>query len=84
MTVDPCLPLDPFSIVARALQLPREALSLESRMYRDHGWDSFGHIGVIVGLEDALGIKISDEQTMQLTSMRSILEFVSSLREASQ
>jgi acyl carrier protein len=82
MTVDRRLPFDPFSIVATALELPREAVSLESRMYRDHGWDSFGHIGVIVALENALGIKISDEQTMQLKSMQSILEFVTSLSEA--
>jgi citrate synthase len=84
MTIDCEMSIDPFSIVAEALRLPREALSLESRMYRDHGWDSFGHIGVIVALEDALGVTISDDLTMQLTSMPSILEFVSSMRRASQ
>lgn len=83
MTVEQLMPIDPFAVVAEALRLPREALSMESRMYRDHGWDSFGHIGVIVALEDALDIKISDDLTMQLTSMRAILEFVQSLRKAS-
>lgn len=66
------LPTDPFSIVAQALRCPRGSLSMESAMYRDHGWDSFGQVRVIVALEEAYGISIPDDETMTLTTMKAI------------
>jgi len=45
---------------------------MESAMYRDHGWDSFGHVNVIVALEKAYGISISNDEMMILTTMKAI------------
>ncbi len=66
------VPMDPFRVVAQALRCPRESLSMESAMYRDHGWDSFGHVNVIVALEKAYGISISNDEMMILTTMKAI------------
>lgn len=41
-------------------------------MYRDHGWDSFGHVRVIVALEAAYGIRIDDDAIGKYTTMRAI------------
>lgn len=76
--------LDPFSVVAQALQCPRSSLSMESAMYRDHGWDSFGHVSVIVALEQAYGISISNDEMMLLTTMQSIVELTERLQGVDQ
>ena len=68
------VPTDPFSVVAQALRCPRDSLSMDSAMYRDHGWDSFGHVIVIVALEKAYGISISNDEMMILTTMKAIQE----------
>lgn len=65
---------NPFSVVAQALGCSPDSLSLESAMYRDHGWDSFGHVGVIVALEKAYGIQIQNDEIMNLTTMKAIVK----------
>ena len=66
--------LNPFSVVAEALGCSRDSLSIESAMYRDHGWDSFGHASVIAALEEVYGISISNDESMILTTMKAIVE----------
>lgn len=73
---------DPFKVVANALGCPVETLSIESAMYRDHGWDSFGHVNVIVALEEAYGISIPNDQMTSLVSMKAIVEFFQRSRSA--
>ena len=53
-------------------------------MYRDHGWDSFGHVSVIAALEEAYGINIQDDQMMVLTTMKAIVEFMERSQEMDQ
>lgn len=65
--------LNPFSVVAKALGCDRASLSIESAMYRDHGWDSFGHVSVITAIEEVCGIAISDAEMMEYTTMKAIL-----------
>jgi acyl carrier protein len=66
---------DPFIVVAKALGCPRESLTLESGMYRNHGWDSLGHVTVILAIEEAYGIAIPNDQMMSLNTMKAIVEF---------
>ena len=65
----------PFSVVAAALNCTRDSLSIESAMYRDHGWDSFGHVSIIVALEEAYGVSIPNNEIMSLATMKAIIEF---------
>ncbi len=78
------VPIDPFGVVAQALRCPGDSLSMESAMYRDHGWDSFGHVSVIVALEEAYGISIPNDEMMILTTMKAIVEFTERSREVDQ
>ena len=78
------VPIDPFGVVAQALRCPSDSLSMESAMYRDHGWDSFGHVSVIVALEEAYGISIPNDEMMILTTMKAIVEFTERSREVDQ
>jgi acyl carrier protein len=64
----------PFDLVAKALGCPPTSLSIDSAMYRDHGWDSFGHLSVILALEKAYAIQINDDEVQKYTSMRAIQE----------
>lgn len=71
---------DPIGIVAKALGCSPEKLSLDSAMYRDHGWDSFGHVSIILALEGAYRIRIDDGEIVRYTSMRAIHELYEQLR----
>lgn len=62
----------PFDIVSQALNCPRESLSMNSAMYRDHGWDSIGHMNVIVALEEAYGVQIKDDELEMYSTMEAI------------
>ena len=73
--------LDPFDVVADALGCPRESLSNESAMYRDHGWDSFGHVSIITAIEEACGINVGNDEVMKYTTMDAIIELFQHLRE---
>ena len=53
-------------------------------MYRDHGWDSFGHVSIIAALEEAYSIRISNDEVMLLTTMKGIVEFTKNLRGVDQ
>jgi acyl carrier protein len=63
---------DPYDVVAEALGCSRQALSPESAMYRDHGWDSFGHVSVIFALEKAYGVRIDDASIEKYRTMKAI------------
>lgn len=70
---------DVFGMVARALGCAPELLSMESAMYRHHGWDSFGHVAIISALETAYQTSIPNDRIATLVTMRSIIEFVNKL-----
>jgi acyl carrier protein len=69
----------PFDLVAKALGCSPTSLSIDSAIYRDHGWDSFGHLSVILALEEAYGIRIDDNGVQKYTSMRAIQELYKEL-----
>ena len=53
-------------------------LSSESSTANVEGWDSLGHLMVVVELEQQFGIQISPEQGEELTSVARIEEFLKS------
>ncbi len=70
---------DPFDLVAAALSCARDSLTMDSAMYRDHGWDSFGHIRIIAALEEAYRISIEPTDIEKYMSMAAIKELHSNL-----
>jgi len=73
--------IHPFDLVAGAIGCDRDSLSEDSEMYRDHGWDSLGHVTVLVALEKSYGITIDDESVQRFRTMREILKCYNRLRE---
>jgi acyl carrier protein len=73
-------PADPFEIVASALGCPRTSLSMDSAIYRDHGWDSFGHLKVILALEEAYGICIDNDEIERYSTMREVHQLYEQFR----
>ena len=74
---------DVYTVVAGALGCSPDSLTIESRMYQDHGWDSFGHVSVMTAIEEEYGIAIEDHLLTKLTTMKAIVEFLST-REKSR
>ena len=72
---------DPFDVVADALGCSKDSLSNESAMYKDHGWDSFGHISIITAIEEACHIHVENDEVMKYTTMEAIIEVFEHLRE---
>lgn len=65
---------EPIHLVADALDCPPDSLNAESAMYRDYGWDSFGHLRVILALEQAYEIEASEANFKKYTTLRAIQE----------
>lgn len=66
--------IHPFELVAKAIGCSPEILSESSEMYRDFGWDSFGHLNVILALESEYGIQVDDVSIESYKTMREILK----------
>lgn len=66
---------DPFEVVAKALKCQKDTLSIESAMYRDHGWDSLGHVNIIAAIEEVLKVSIDDNEMLKLRTMTAIRGF---------
>ena len=49
-------------------------------MYRDYGWDSFGHLQLILALEQAYGIEVSESNFKKYTTLQAIEELYDRLR----
>jgi acyl carrier protein len=71
---------DPFEIVANALSCSRTSLSMDSARYRDHGWDSFGHLKIIIALEEAYGIRIDNDEIERYATMKEIHQLYEQIR----
>jgi citrate synthase len=71
---------DPFDIVANALGCSRASLSIDSARYRDHRWDSLGHLKIVIALEEAYDIRIDDETIEAYATMRAIQQVYEQLR----
>ena len=67
-------PPNPFGIVAEVLRCSPASLSMDSAMYRDHGWDSFGHVRIIQALEKVYNIRIDNDTIEKYITMRAIQE----------
>jgi acyl carrier protein len=70
----------PIDLLAEALGCPASSLSSESAMYRDYGWDSFGHLRVILALEQAYGIEVSESNFQKYTTLHAIEKLYDRLR----
>lgn len=73
--------LDPYTLIAKALGCQKETLTIESGLNRHPDWDSFGHLNVILAIEEAYRIKIEDDEIMRFSDMREIVLFYQELQK---
>lgn len=74
--------IDPFELVAKALNTKKETLTLESKMHEHPCWDSIENVSVIVELETNYGVTIDDADVMKYTTMKSIVELYEKLQKS--
>ncbi len=63
-------------IVANTLGISPEMLSVDSRVGDVPEWDSLAHLTVLNSLEESFGVKWTFEQTLELESIRDILNLL--------
>ncbi len=64
-------------VVAAALGCKPDSLTLASRLGVHQGWDSFGHLEVMMELERLFGVEINDENIRRFSTFGEILTLAS-------
>ena len=63
-------------VVASALQIAPDDVTDDMEFNSAPNWDSLNHITLMLSLEEAYGISISDDDVVELTSVGAIREYV--------
>lgn len=65
------------SVVAIALGINPNDLSLSAKIYDFPEWDSLGHLQIVQKLEEKLNVSVDDDETFErLTRFDAIVDFV--------
>jgi len=64
--------LDPRALVAAALECDPESLTATSAIARHPKWDSFGHLRIMIQLEESYGVEINDTNIRKYESFAAI------------
>ncbi len=76
MTEDSKLLLEIQNLVAEALQVPVEMVTPELTMGDVPQWDSFGHMEVMLRLEEKFGLTVDADTISRLTSVGEIHRYL--------
>jgi acyl carrier protein len=66
-------------VTSQVLNLPAEAITEESSPRTVEGWDSLGHMNLMLALEEEFGVQFSDERILQLLSVGAIVQALQEL-----
>ena len=61
-----------FEVIADALQIPAKEVSMKLSFGDVEEWDSLGHLGLIIAVESAFGVKFKSTEIAELTSVEKI------------
>lgn len=67
---------DVLRVIAGALEIPANELSLDSSMETIERWDSLHHLNVIMDLEQEFQITLDADDVLQMNSVRKIVEML--------
>lgn len=73
--------IDPFELVATALNTRKETLTVDSKMHEHPDWDSIENVAVIADIETNYGITIDDADVMKYNNMKAIIELYENLQK---
>ena len=65
-------------VMAGVLGVPLEQISHRSTPETIESWDSFGHISLVMALEEEFSIAFSDQEIAELGSVEAIVQAVES------
>lgn len=66
-------------VISSVLDVPAAALGATTEQKSIAGWDSLGHIHLVLGLETEFGVSFTVEQALTLTSVPAIYAALSAL-----
>lgn len=62
------------ALMAEVLQVPEDMITEDTRMDDLEEWDSLAHVMLIGELESQLGISLSVDEAVEITSVKELLE----------
>ena len=66
-----------FEIVSQVMNVPKEQLNNDSSPNTIVNWDSLKHMNLILALEEKFAVSFSDDEIVNMLSIRSIIETLS-------
>ena len=66
--------------LAQQFEMDPQSITMDTNLIDDIGADSLDVVELIMSLEDEFGIAISDDDAVQLTTVRKIVEYLEKLR----
>jgi acyl carrier protein len=66
-------------VTSQVLNVPAGSITDDSSPRTVEGWDSLGHMNLMLALEEEFGVQFSDERIMQLLSVGAILQALGEL-----
>ena len=64
----------PYELVAKALECSPDTLNLNSALANHANWDSFGHLAIMLALEEEYNVVINDDTIRKYSSISAIIE----------
>jgi acyl carrier protein len=61
-----------YETIAEVLNVPEDNVSAATSIENEARWDSLRHMNIIFALEDAFGVRFTDEEIPLLTSVEAI------------
>lgn len=68
------------SVLSQVFGLPIDAIADDASQATLEPWTSMGHLNLIMSLEESFGVRFSEDQIPQLTSVAAIEEALSALK----
>ncbi|MDJ0944123.1 MAG: acyl carrier protein [Kiloniellales bacterium] len=72
--------IEPRSLVAEALDCTPDSLEAEAALGRHPNWDSFGHLNLMIALEQHYGVAITDETVERYATLGAVTARFNELR----
>jgi acyl carrier protein len=66
------------AIAADCFQIERATLGPASAAGRTPGWDSLGHLDLVLALEEEFGIRLKTREILRITTLADAVEIVAS------
>ena len=70
------------AVVSQVLGIPADSITDDTSPETVESWDSLRHMDLVLSLEEAFGIRLTDERILALLDVRSIVRTVEELSRA--